>query len=87
MSPGELRLERLRSDHEVVGFASGIEDLDNWLRRHALAAQDMDSARTFVVARGTRVLGYVSLTMGSVQRDDAPLGSSAACPAIRSAWS
>ncbi len=72
MSPGELRLERLGSDHEVVGFASGIEDLDNWLRRHALAAQDMDSARTFVVARGMRVVGYVSLTMGSVQRADAP---------------
>ncbi len=67
-----MRLERLRSDHEVVDFASGVEDLDNWLRRHALAAQEMDSARTFAVVRGKRVVGYVSLTMGSVQRDDAP---------------
>lgn len=32
----------------------------------------MDSARTFVVARDNRVVGYVSLTMGSVQRADAP---------------
>jgi len=28
----------------------------------------MDSARTFVVARTARVVGYVSLTVGSVQR-------------------
>ena len=32
----------------------------------------MDSARTFVVVREQRGVGYVSLTMGSVQRSDAP---------------
>jgi hypothetical protein len=33
----------------------------------------MDSARTFVVARDTRVVGYISLTMGSALRADAPI--------------
>lgn len=46
--------------------------LDEWLRRHALAAQRMDSARTFVVTRNSRIVGYFSLTMGSVLRADAP---------------
>jgi predicted N-acetyltransferase YhbS len=41
-------------------------------RRHALAAQQMDSARTFVLTRNDIVVGYFSLTMGSVLRADAP---------------
>lgn len=72
MSHGELRLERLCADHDVAGFTSGVDELDRWLRRHALASQEMDSARTFVVVRDNRVVGYVSLTMGSVQRADVP---------------
>jgi GNAT superfamily N-acetyltransferase len=72
VSSDALRLERLHADHNVANFSSGVEELDDWLRRHALAAQQMDSARTFVVARGARAVGYVSLTMGSVQRVDAP---------------
>ena len=72
MSLPELRLERLNSDHDFSGFTCGVHELDRWLGRHAVAAQQMDSARTFVVVRDNRVVGYVSLTMGSVQRADAP---------------
>jgi predicted N-acetyltransferase YhbS len=67
-----LRLERLNADHDLNAFDSGNDDLDRWLRRHAFMAQEMDSARTFVVTRDDRVLGYFSLTMGSVRREDAP---------------
>lgn len=73
MSPERrLRLERLGAGHELAEFDSGSPDLDGWLRRHALAAQEMDSARTFVLVRHDAVLGYFSLTMGSVLRADAP---------------
>ena len=72
MSHAELRLERLRADHDLAGFTCGVDELDRWLRRHAVAAQQMDSARTIVVVGDNRVVGYVSLTMGSVQRADAP---------------
>ena len=65
-------LERLDAHHDVSAFDSGNEVLDAWLRRHALAAQRMDSARTFVAARSGRVVGYFSLTMGSVLRAEAP---------------
>jgi GNAT superfamily N-acetyltransferase len=67
-----LRLERLDSQHDLAAFDSGNEELDYWLSRQALPAQQMDSARTFVMTRGGRVCGYFSLTMGSVLRADAP---------------
>ena len=67
-----LLLERLDAHHDVSTFASGNAALDEWLRRHALAAQRMDSARTFVATRGGQIVGYFSLTMGSVLRANAP---------------
>jgi ribosomal protein S18 acetylase RimI-like enzyme len=67
-----LLLERLDAHHDVSTFDSGNEVLDAWLRGHALAAQRMDSARTFVATLNGRVVGYFSLTMGSVLRAEAP---------------
>lgn len=70
--PPRPRLERLGANHDLSRFDSGNDELDGWLRRHAVAAQAMDSARTFVLIRRSRVVGYFSLTMGSVLRQDAP---------------
>jgi predicted N-acetyltransferase YhbS len=67
-----LRLERLDTHHDLSTFDSGNDELDGWLQRHGLAAQQMDSARTFVLTNHDRVVGYFSLTMGSVLRQDAP---------------
>jgi len=72
VSRSPLRLERLEAHHDLSQFASGNNELDDWLHRHALAAQQMDSARTFLLLRRERVLGYFSLTMGSVLRAEAP---------------
>lgn len=66
------RIEPLDEHHDLGGFDSGNEDLNSWLTRHAMTAQRMDSARTFVLADGAHVIGYFSLTMGSVQREHAP---------------
>ncbi len=66
------RLERLEAHHDLTGFDSGNPELDGWLRRHALAAQQIDSARTFVLTRDDRILGHFSLNMGSALRADAP---------------
>jgi GNAT superfamily N-acetyltransferase len=72
VSGSDLLLVRLDGSHEVEAFDSGRPELDDWLKRHALAAQQMDSARTFVAVRSGRVVGYFSLTMGSVVREEAP---------------
>jgi GNAT superfamily N-acetyltransferase len=72
VSGSDLLLVRLDASHEVEAFDSGRSELDDWLKRHALAAQKMDSARTFVAVRLGRVIGYFSLAMGSVVREEAP---------------
>lgn len=72
MNADDLRIERLTRDHDLTGFSSGNHQLDSWLSRHSLTAQEMDSARTFLLADGDAVVGYFSLTMGSVQREEAP---------------
>lgn len=72
MSQPELSLERLAAHHDTTTFRSGTARLDSWLVRHGLAAQQMDSARTFVLVRDGTVVGYFSLTMGSVLREGAP---------------
>lgn len=72
MTGEALRLERLGRGHELVTFDSGNDELDGWLHRHALVAQEMDSARTFLLTGDGRILGYFSLTMGSVRRQEAP---------------
>jgi ribosomal protein S18 acetylase RimI-like enzyme len=74
-------LERLDAHHDVSIFDSGNEVLDGWLRRHAIAAQRMDSARAFVATRNGRVIGYFSLTMGSMLRAEAPVKLVRAMPA------
>lgn len=76
-----LRLERLGPQHDITAFTSGQDTLDGWIRRHGLAAQDMDSARTFVLVGHDGVIGYLSLTMGSVRRADAPARLVRAMPA------
>lgn len=81
MIRGGLRLERLGPQHDVTTFTSGQDELDRWIRRHGLAAQDMDSARTFVLVGEDGVIGYFSLTMGSVRRADAPARLVRAMPA------
>jgi GNAT superfamily N-acetyltransferase len=67
-----VRLERLGPQHTLDDFYCGNTDLDAWLKRHALAARQMGSARTFVLIEGDRVVGYFSLTMGAVLRAQAP---------------
>lgn len=66
-----LRPELLRPDHEVAQFDCGSEDQTVWLRRHALQAQQVDSARVYVVSRSGRkvVVGYYALAAGSVAHD------------------
>ena len=72
MTSAGLRLERLGNDHDLSTFDWGNGELDGWLQGHAKAAQQMDSARTFLLTEGSRLVGFFSLTMGSVRRQEAP---------------
>jgi GNAT superfamily N-acetyltransferase len=59
--------EPLHSKSLLAGFGCGKPSLNDWLLRHALQAQGSGSARTFVVAGDTHVLGYYSLVVGQVE--------------------
>jgi GNAT superfamily N-acetyltransferase len=65
------KIEKLRRDHELEGFDCGKEELNRFLTRHALANQRAESAQTYVVAQGRKVVGYYSLTAGAVTHEEA----------------
>ena len=67
-----LTLVRLTADHDLRGFDCGNEQMNRWLVDHALASQKADLARTYVLLRNGTVVGYVSLTTGSIRREAAP---------------
>lgn len=65
-------VEKLLKTHDFSAFDCGNESLNTWLKRFALANLHSDSAQTFVVHRGGVVVGYYSLTAGSVRPEEAP---------------
>lgn len=66
-----LRLVLL-ADHDLAGFDCGNQELNRWLVGHAQASQKADLARTYVLLADGAVVGYVSLTTGSIRRGAAP---------------
>ena len=71
MSEGTLSpIEKLTKEHNVSAFDCGKEALNDWLKRFALSNQQNDSARTYVFHRAGRVVGYYSLTAGSVRKEE-----------------
>lgn len=66
------RLVLLTAEHDASSFDCGNDQLTGWLIRHALASQQADLARTYLAMEGEQVIGYVSLTTGSVRHDEAP---------------
>ena len=64
--------EPLGSQHRLEAFDCGKPALNDWLVRHARQAQSSGSAKTFVVADDSQVLGYFSLTVGQIDTLDAP---------------
>jgi GNAT superfamily N-acetyltransferase len=54
------------------GFRCGVASLDAWLVEHALGADAVGSARSYVVdEEQDRVVGYYALTVASLEREEA----------------
>ena len=66
-------VEPLTAHHSVDSFDCGKPPLDHFLQRFALINQKTGSARTYVVCRGLRVVGYYSLVVGAVEHARAPV--------------
>ena len=64
-------VEKLRANHELTGLDCGKDELNRFLRRFAFANQQANSAQTYVACRGQAVVGYYSLTVGTVAHAEA----------------
>jgi GNAT superfamily N-acetyltransferase len=76
-SPDETKkplsaIEKLAKHHDLSSFDCGKPSLNDWLHRFALTNQQNDSARTYVLHRDSRVVGYYSLSAGAVRKEESP---------------
>jgi GNAT superfamily N-acetyltransferase len=68
----DRRIEKLRPDHNIEGFDCGREELNRYLLRYAWQNQQAGAAQTYVGVAGNAVIGYHTLAVGQVSRDEAP---------------
>jgi GNAT superfamily N-acetyltransferase len=62
----------LTKAHEIAGFDCGKPPLNDFLTKYAMQNQASGGARTYVLTRGNRVIGYYSLAPASVAPEDTP---------------
>jgi GNAT superfamily N-acetyltransferase len=67
-----LRIEKLHRSHAVESFTCGEPELDRFLLRHALRAQQANSSQTYVALSGDDVVGYYTIVAGEVRHARAP---------------
>ena len=68
----ERRVEKLRSDHKLEGFDCGRDELNRYLLRYAWANQQAGASQTYLGLVGHAVVGYHTLAVGQVSREEAP---------------
>lgn len=56
--------------YDLSGFDCGHDSLNEWLQKRAIKNQKSGASRTFVVCNGNLVIGYYSLAVGAVARDE-----------------
>ena len=62
----------LDSSHHVDDFACGNAELNHYVRSFACIHNQHGAARTFVTVEGRQVVGYYTLTIGSVGKEETP---------------
>jgi hypothetical protein len=67
------KVEALLESHDRTRFDGGAEEsLKEWRKRFAVTNQKNESARTYIVHRNRSVVGYDSISAGSVSAEKAP---------------
>lgn len=70
--PTLTAVEKLGIRHDAASFDCGNPELNHFIRRFALAGQLANSSQTYVASRDGCVVGYYTLSVGAVSRDEAP---------------
>lgn len=63
---------KLSENDDRSTFCSGVQDLDEWLKRFALQNQKRNNAVTYVCTIDGKVVGYYALCAAAVGRDHVP---------------
>jgi GNAT superfamily N-acetyltransferase len=66
------RIEKLRLEHRIEGFDCGREELNRYLLRYAWLNQQAGAAQTYVGLVEDAIIGYHTLAVGQVSREEAP---------------
>lgn len=75
-----MRIESLKAHHDRRAFACDEVELDDYLRRFARQHATANLSRTYVAAEGSRVLGFYSLAMAAILKDQLPATHSTRFP-------
>jgi GNAT superfamily N-acetyltransferase len=67
-----LHIVKLHRTHNVEQFTCGQPELDRFLIRHALQAQQSNSSQTYVALSDSEVVGFYTIVAGEVQHPQAP---------------
>jgi GNAT superfamily N-acetyltransferase len=67
-----IGIERLARTQHVESFTCGSVELDRFLIRHALQAQQAHSSQTFVAVSGAEIMGFHTIVAGEVRHAEAP---------------
>jgi GNAT superfamily N-acetyltransferase len=67
-----LHIEKLHRTHAVEQFSCGQPELDRFLIRHALQAQQANSSQTYVAVNKEEIVGFYTIIAGEVAHADAP---------------
>jgi GNAT superfamily N-acetyltransferase len=67
-----LRIEKLNRTHAVEDFTCGQTELDRFLIRHALQAQQANSSQTYVGLSDHEIIGFYTIVAGEVGHAEAP---------------
>jgi predicted N-acetyltransferase YhbS len=65
--------EKLNKNHKIKQFDCGNEQLNDYLKKYAFQNQKKNISNTFVVQKDNKVIGYYTLTFGSVLKEDLPI--------------
>jgi GNAT superfamily N-acetyltransferase len=79
---GGWKVESLTRQHDRHSFDCGVEELNEFLKKHARQNADKDVSRTYaaVAASPSRVVGFYTICAGSVDFEQLPLVAARGLP-------
>ena len=76
-------VRRVEATDDLAGFDCGVSALDEWLKRFALSDQRAGASVTYVLERGSQIVGFYTLAPHTIESGTAPARLRAGLPGQR----